>query len=44
MLIETIEYSPIPWYTMATALMQKKVTIEQYERFYFFWQLKETSR
>lgn len=29
---------------MATALMQKKVTIEQYERLYFFWQLKETSR
>jgi hypothetical protein len=29
---------------MTTAPMQKKVTIEQYERLYFFSQLKETSR
>ena len=29
---------------MTTAHMQKKVTIEQYERLYFFRQLKETSR
>lgn len=36
MLIETIEYCNNPCYTMATALMQKKVTIEQYERLYFF--------
>ena len=28
---------------MTTAPMQKKVTIEQYERLYFFSQLKETS-
>ena len=44
MLIDTLEYSPPPWYTMTTAHMQKKVTIEQYERLYFFSQLKETSR
>lgn len=44
MLIETIEYCNNPWYTMTTAHMQKKVTIEQYERLYFFSQLKETSR
>jgi len=44
MLIDTLEYSPPPWYTMTTAPMQKKVTIEQYERLYFFSQLKETSR
>lgn len=29
---------------MTTALMQKKVTIEQYERLYFSSQLKETFR
>ena len=29
---------------MTTAMKQKKVTIEQYERLYFFRQLKETSR
>ena len=44
MLIDTLEYSLLPWYTMTTAHMQKKVTIEQYERLYFFSQLKETSR
>ena len=29
---------------MNTAVEKRKVTIEQYERLYFFSQLKETSR
>lgn len=42
--IDSLEYHIIPWYTGITAHIREKVTIEQYEKLYFFSVRCELSR